>query len=50
MVPVFIISFATVIKNLSKQFIKKIDFVRTKERITIHAINSKMIRDENELF
>lgn len=50
MVPVFIISFATVIKNLSKQFIKKIDFARTKKTISIHTINFKKIRDENELF
>jgi len=39
-----------VIKNLSKRFIKKIDFKHAKMRMGLHTINDKMIRDENELF
>jgi len=38
------------IKILSKQFIKKIDFDLIKEKIVIHTISDKMIRDENKLF
>ncbi len=49
MVPVYIISIRTVIKDLSKKFIKTIDFEHIMKRIGLPTINHKMIRDENEL-